>query len=167
MPHQNRGACGYLPHVPDIRRPAKRCRSCLPRLEIDPGPDGINRPDRSLIFVKAPVLHLQLKRMLMTRSPAPTDLILPPIDTKRWSPSRKAAVVAATRAGVISRDEACERYSLSEEELIAWEQALDQNGVPGLRTTRLQCYRGTQRPQSPRPRPRPYPDFDQQQVRFR
>jgi hypothetical protein len=104
--------------------------------------------------------------MLMTKPPAPPiDLVLPPVDTKRWSPSRKAAVVAATRAGVISRGEACERYSLSEEELVAWEQALDQNGVPGLRTTRLQCYRGTLRTQSPRPRS--YPDFDQQQLRFR
>ncbi len=72
----------------------------------------------------------------------PPDLAsLPPADTKRWSPSRKAAVVEAARAGLISREEACARYMMSNEELLAWERALDQNGVPGLRTTRLQAYR--------------------------
>jgi hypothetical protein len=30
---------------------------------------------------------------------------------------------------------------LSLEELAAWEAALDQNGIPGLRATRLQIYR--------------------------
>jgi hypothetical protein len=72
------------------------------------------------------------------------EITLPPADTKRWSPSRKAAVVAAARAGLISRDEVCARYMMSHEELVAWEQAYDQNGVPGLRTTRLQSYRYTQ-----------------------
>ena len=74
---------------------------------------------------------------------APVEIDLPPVDTKRWSPSRKAAVVAAARAGLISREEACARYMLSDEELVAWERDLDENGVPGLRTTRLQCYRPT------------------------
>ncbi len=102
----------------------------------------------------------------MTKPPAPPiDLVLPPADTQRWSPSRKAAVVAAMRAGVISRAEACERYLLSEEELASWERALDQNGVSGLRTTRLQCYRGSLRATAPRPRI--YPDFEQDQLRFR
>jgi hypothetical protein len=78
------------------------------------------------------------------QSPVPPDLVLPAPDTKRWSPSRKAAVVAATRAGLISREEACARYMLSAEELAAWEKALDQNGVPGLRTTRQQSYRYAQ-----------------------
>ena len=76
--------------------------------------------------------------------PSQPEIILPPADTKRWSPSRKAAVVAAARAGLISRDEACARYMMSNEELVAWEQAYDQNGVPGLRATRLQAYRQTQ-----------------------
>jgi transposase-like protein len=70
-----------------------------------------------------------------------TDTVLPPPDTKRWSPARKAAVVAATRSGLISRAEALVRYGLSDEELTAWEHAFDENGIPGLRTTRLQCYR--------------------------
>jgi len=76
----------------------------------------------------------------------PSEIVLPPADTKRWSPSRKAAVVAAARAGLISREEACARYVMSDEELAEWERAFDQNGVPGLRTTRLQSYRHTQIP---------------------
>jgi Protein of unknown function (DUF1153) len=38
---------------------------------------------------------------------------LPPPDTKRWVVRRKAAVVAAVRAGVITVQEACRRYQLS------------------------------------------------------
>lgn len=70
-------------------------------------------------------------------------LSLPPADTERWSPRRKAAVVAATRSGVITRGEACARYQLSPEELSSWEAALDENGIPGLRSTRQQIYRVT------------------------
>ena len=66
---------------------------------------------------------------------------LPPAETRRWSSRRKAAIVIALRAGVLNRQEACERYTLSLEELAAWETALDQNGIPGLRVTRLQIYR--------------------------
>src|SRR5215472_11492303 len=42
---------------------------------------------------------------------------LPPPTTKRWVARRKAAVVAAVLAGVITVEEACRRYQLSEEEL--------------------------------------------------
>jgi hypothetical protein len=66
---------------------------------------------------------------------------LPPAETRRWSSRRKASIVAAIRAGVLDRQEACARYRLSLEELAAWETALDQNGIPGLRVTRLQIYR--------------------------
>ena len=66
---------------------------------------------------------------------------LPPAETRRWSSRRKAAIVIAIRAGVLKRQEAYERYTLSLEELAAWEAALDQNGIPGLRVTRLQIYR--------------------------
>jgi len=66
---------------------------------------------------------------------------LPPVDTKRWVASRKAAVVAAVREGAITRDEACRRYGLSEEELQGWADALSEHGVGALRTTRIQLYR--------------------------
>jgi Protein of unknown function (DUF1153). len=66
---------------------------------------------------------------------------LPPKDTKRWVASRKAAVVAAVRQGLITEDQACARYGLSLEELHGWRDALDEHGVGALRATRLQLYR--------------------------
>ena len=73
---------------------------------------------------------------------------LPPPNTKRWVVRRKAAVVAAVRAGVITLEEACRRYELSEEEFLAWQRAFDTYGLRGLRTTRIQNYR---HPYSPQP----------------
>ena len=69
------------------------------------------------------------------------DFDLPPPDTKRWVTRRKAVIVSAVRAGVISLDEVCRRYELSVEEFLAWQRAIDTHGVPGLRVTRLQIYR--------------------------
>jgi hypothetical protein len=66
---------------------------------------------------------------------------LPPANTKRWVSRRKAAVVLATRAGVISREEAYERYALSPEELAAWEAAFEQHGIRSLRITWQRNYR--------------------------
>ncbi|MBL4906929.1 MAG: DUF1153 domain-containing protein, partial [Sneathiella sp.] len=40
---------------------------------------------------------------------------LPPRNTTRWVIRRKAEVVAAVRGGLISLDEACNRYKLSVE----------------------------------------------------
>jgi hypothetical protein len=68
---------------------------------------------------------------------------LPPPDTKRWVVRRKAAVVQAVRNGSISLSEACRRYTLSGEEFLAWERAVDRYGIPGLRVTRIQIYRDT------------------------
>ena len=69
------------------------------------------------------------------------DLDLPPRDTKRWVTRRKAVIVNAVRTGVISLEEVCRQYELSEEEFLAWERAIDTHGLPGLRVTRLQIYR--------------------------
>lgn len=66
---------------------------------------------------------------------------LPPPDTKRWVIRRKAEVVAAVRAGVISLEEACRRYTLSIEEFLSWQRLVESHGLPGLRVTRLQDYR--------------------------
>ena len=46
---------------------------------------------------------------------------LPPSNTKRWVVRRKAAVLAAVRAGAITIEEACRRYALSEEETARFE----------------------------------------------
>jgi hypothetical protein len=67
---------------------------------------------------------------------------LPPANTRRWVIRRKAEVVAAVRSGVISLDEACERYKLSMEEFLSWQRLIDSHGMAGLRVTRLQDYRG-------------------------
>ena len=69
------------------------------------------------------------------------DVRLPPANTTRWVPSRKADVVHAIRAGLIDRAEACKRYALSIEELRLWERAIDAAGTAGLRVTRVQIYR--------------------------
>ena len=66
---------------------------------------------------------------------------LPPADTVRWVIRRKAELVAAIRGGLLSLEDACERYRLSEEELVSWADSLAKHGPRGLRSTRLQFYR--------------------------
>lgn len=61
---------------------------------------------------------------------------LPPANTKRWVIRRKAEVVAGVRAGLITLEEACRRYTLSVEEFLSWETLLDEYGLSGLRATR-------------------------------
>ena len=70
-----------------------------------------------------------------------TKADLPPTDTKRWVIRRKAEVVAAVRGGLITTEEALERYGISAEEFQTWIKALDRFGIQGLRTTRVQKYR--------------------------
>ncbi len=77
---------------------------------------------------------------------------LPPEDTKRWVPRRRAAVVAAVQSGAIGLEEACRRYSLSEEEFRTWERDIEVYGVAGLRSTRLQIYRRAPAPSPSKPR---------------
>ncbi|MCT9000004.1 CtrA inhibitor SciP [Chelativorans intermedius] len=66
---------------------------------------------------------------------------LPPSNTRRWVIRRKAEVVAAVRGGLLSLEEACQRYRLTVEEFLSWQASIDQHGLQGLRTTRLQQYR--------------------------
>ena len=66
---------------------------------------------------------------------------LPPSDTLRWVARRKAVVVQAVEHGLIGRDEALERYGLSEEEFGLWETAVRAHGAAGLRVTKIQDYR--------------------------
>jgi len=63
---------------------------------------------------------------------------LPPPNTQRWVIRRKAEVVAAVRGGLLSLDEACTRYSLTNEEFLGWQASIDRYGLAGLRTTRIQ-----------------------------
>lgn len=71
---------------------------------------------------------------------------LPPPETRRWVIRRKAIVVAGVRNGLISLEEACKRYKLSVEEFLSWQRLIDEHGMRGLRTTRLQHYRRSSSP---------------------
>ncbi|MBB5723862.1 hypothetical protein FHS72_003507 [Loktanella ponticola] len=66
---------------------------------------------------------------------------LPPVDTRRWVASRKAAVIKAVGAGLLTRPEALEMYSLSDEEFAEWESAVAEHGEAALKTTALQRFR--------------------------
>ena len=66
---------------------------------------------------------------------------LPPPGTRRWICRRKAEVVAAVQGGLLTLGEARERYALSVEEFVGWQQAIMQHGVEGLRATHTQKYR--------------------------
>ena len=66
---------------------------------------------------------------------------LPSTGTRRWVIRRKAEVVAAVRGGLLSLEEACKRYTLTVEEFLSWQASIDEHGLAGLRTTRIQQYR--------------------------
>ena len=66
---------------------------------------------------------------------------LPPTSTRRWVIRRKAEVVAAVRGGLLSLEEACSRYALTVEEFLSWQASIEDHGLAGLRTTRIQQYR--------------------------
>ena len=64
---------------------------------------------------------------------------LPAPGTKRWVIRRKAEVVAAVRGGLLSLDEACRRYTLTVEEFLCWQRAIDRFGLAGLRAPAGSC----------------------------
>ena len=66
---------------------------------------------------------------------------LPPPGTVRWVMRRKAEVIAAVRGGLLSLEEACSRYMLTVDEFLTWQSSIEQHGLAGLRTTRIQQYR--------------------------
>ena len=66
---------------------------------------------------------------------------LPDPRTRRWVASRKAAVLRALEAGLITRDWALDTYALSEEELDGWAEAARVHGEGALRATALKRYR--------------------------
>jgi transposase len=69
---------------------------------------------------------------------------LPPPNTRRWVARRKAAVVAAVANGMITIEEACRRYRMSEEKFLAWQRAFENSGIPGLHQKR-RCIRPSRR----------------------
>lgn len=67
--------------------------------------------------------------------------MLPPPDTQRWVARRKAQVVAAVQAGLLSLDDAMARYRLTLEEFTGWQRALYRHGLYGLQVTHSQICR--------------------------
>ena len=87
-------------------------------------------------------LNKQGEKFVIGPTGAPLTLAdLPPANTQRWVIRRKAEVVAAVHGGLLTLDEACERYRLTNEEFLGWQQSIERHGLAGLRTTRIQQYR--------------------------
>jgi hypothetical protein len=42
---------------------------------------------------------------------------------------------------LLSLEDACTRYTLTVEEFLSWQASIDDHGLAGLRTTRIQEYR--------------------------
>ncbi|MFK7944806.1 MAG: DUF1153 domain-containing protein [Paracoccaceae bacterium] len=72
-----------------------------------------------------------------------TIVDLPPPETRRWVPRRKARVVAAVEGGLISEEEAFERYSITAEEYDTWKAAMSKFGMRGLCVTQINRVRAT------------------------
>ena len=83
----------------------------------------------------------------------PVELLFPadPLDLvpdlprphQRWTVARKATVIQAVRDGWVPIEEVCALYNISADEFLAWERDIDRYGAPGLRATRFQIYRDT------------------------
>ncbi|AVL51656.1 DUF1153 domain-containing protein [Roseobacter denitrificans] len=70
-----------------------------------------------------------------------TQADLPPVTTRRWVASRKAAVVRGVAYGLIPQKEALSRYRISEDEFHEWVKAVSEHGEDALKATTLQKYR--------------------------
>ena len=86
--------------------------------------------------------------ILCFRKAIPNDTLMDavpelPKPHQRWTALRKARVVQALRSGWVPIEEICALYSISVDEFLAWERDVDRYGVPGLRSTRYQIYRDT------------------------
>jgi hypothetical protein len=89
--------------------------------------------------------HVQTERPAMVVGPlgeALTLETLPPSDKPiYWVSRRKAQVVAAVNGGLLTIEEACERYGISLEEYASWNHAATRSGVRGLRMTHRKNYK--------------------------
>jgi hypothetical protein len=83
-------------------------------------------------------------RIKYVRGPDDSPLTLadlpPPGTQERWVIQRKALVVAAVRGGLLSLGDACKLYTLTIDEFLSWQTAVDQHGLTGLRATRVPQY---------------------------
>ena len=61
----------------------------------------------------------------------------PPAATTRWTPRRKAEILAAVRQGLLSIEAAAAHYAITPEELLSWQGVLDREGLSGLTNRRV------------------------------
>lgn len=85
--------------------------------------------------------HNRARYVIGPNGSALTIADLPPPGTTRWVIRRKAELVAAVRGGLLSLEEACDRYTLTVDEFLSWQRLIERYGLPGLRATRVQDYR--------------------------
>jgi hypothetical protein len=89
--------------------------------------------------------HPRVRYVIGPKGSPLTITDLPEPGTKRWLAHRKAEIVAAVCGGLISVEDVCSRYKLTVDELLSWQESYDQNGLRGLRATRIQRYRSGHR----------------------
>jgi hypothetical protein len=68
---------------------------------------------------------------------------LPPPNITRWVARAKAQVVCAINDGLLSAQDAFERYNLTLEELVSWQRAIDRGGLEGLHASQAKRYRSS------------------------
>jgi hypothetical protein len=66
---------------------------------------------------------------------------LPRPDTQRWVIRRKAEIVTAVQGGLLTLDEACNRYGLTADEFMTWQASFDRYGISGLKIKHFDHYR--------------------------
>lgn len=64
----------------------------------------------------------------------------------RWTAGRKAELVQAVAAGMLTVRQVCTRYGVSEEEFAQWQALYALDGKRALRVTQAQRYREHPRP---------------------
>ncbi len=95
---------------------------------------GARLTDVVLCCVESPMTEMIRPRVKYVIGPDGSPLTiadLPPANTRRWVIRRKAEVVAAVRGGLLSLEEACERYTLTVEEFLSWQASINDHGLAG------------------------------------
>lgn len=82
------------------------------------------------------------KRFDMRVAETATSHDLPPVP-KRWGAHRKAEIIAAVSRGIISLDDALQRYALTVEEFLTWQRSIRLFGLSGLNVSKIQKHRIT------------------------
>jgi hypothetical protein len=99
---------------------------------------AVESGDIAVSLAAKTVRRMQQTAEEIIRAPQEGDRPMPPRQPPtslpiRWTARRKANLIEAMLAGVLSRDAACVRHELSPEELALWEKRYAAHGWKGLR----------------------------------